>query len=153
MPVKVSLKGMVKFKKELPAFSLSIEKTIAKAAPAQIVANIFKKRTGIFPSEKLPPNKAGTSYLKRKLKKGLTAENPLRFDGVLTDVSLWRIKKSGKSYLIQPPKEREVIVGYLQNGVPSGGTYKILDTPEGFFPDWARLLFTKSFNKFVKKFT
>ncbi len=143
--VKINLKSYIAFRKALPSFALKLEKTIAKKAPAEIVKNIHRRKTGIFPVEDLPMNKTST-----QLRKGHGRQ--LVDKGILTTIGKWSIAKAIKGYLVRPPAGRADIVGYLNERTENRSAYKILEIPEGFFPDWARKIVVTAFKKFIVKF-
>jgi len=96
--VNISLKGLTSLVKDLPKLTSTLEKQIALASPAEIVKNIGKGLSGIFPANSLPQNEAST--LKRKDKLG-HGDKPLFDYKKLTSSSKWRIEKSTGGYLLK----------------------------------------------------
>ena len=147
--VKLNLDGINRLKKDLPKWSAKMEKEVADKAPSEIIKNIRKQRTGIFPGASLPPNAPSTT--KRKQSQG---KAPLSMidDGVLTTAGKWRTSKGKGGHLIKPPANRAKEVKILDDGI-NGKRYRILWIPKGFIPGWIKILVNSRFKAFIRKYT
>ena len=144
--VNVSLNGLKKLKKDMPKLLDKVEKLVADKAPINIVSNINRGLTGIFPANSLPFNKPST--IKRK------GHGRRLFDkGELVSVSSWSVSKSTNGYLIRPPSTRGDVVNYLNTPTANRPAYKIMEIPNGFFPNWAAAISQTFFKKVIPNYT
>lgn len=149
MPVRISLNGLTKLKKDLPKFTEVLEKDIAEKAPAVIVGNIMKNKTGIFPLDSLPQNHYTTAQ--KKIREGKPVKSMVD-DRELIKVSNWQIEKDASGYLIKPPRNRMEAVFHLNNPSDYRPAYKIMDIPKGFTPLWVARLTKRYFDKIIPKY-
>jgi len=151
--VNINLKGLTQLKKDMPKLLLKVGKLVADEAPSNIVRNIERQKTGIFPSGLLPDNEPSTIASKESRGNG---DKPLIDNGILTNESKWDIKRQGKNYAIRPPKERQEAVFNLQKGIRSKRglkQYVIMVIPKGFYPGWAANIAKTFFNKIIPRYS
>lgn len=148
--VTYNLNGLKALQKQLNPWSNKLSLAIATATPKKIVNSIKKRTTGIFTLDVLPEN-ADSTIARKGHNKTLVGKKKL-----LTQASKWQIGKEGNKFAVVPPKGREDVVGYLQEGVTSNQygkqQYKILDLPENFLPKWVKTMIVKAFNTFMKQY-
>lgn len=145
-----NMKGLEELKKQLVPWSNKLSLSIAKTAPKKIVANIKKRKTGIFELDNLPDNEDSTKKAKGH-SRVLVGKGKL-----LTSISKWVIGREGNKYAIMPPAGRRDVVGYLQEGIKLKigvlKKYPILDMPEKYLPRWVKDMVNNAFNKFMKQY-
>lgn len=146
--VRFNLNGIKALVKEMPKFLDTVERKIAKKAPGEIVSNIEKGLTGIYPFGILPQNKPST--IRAKLARG-NRSKPLQDELELTEVGDWTARKVNNGWTINPPSSRGSVVGYLSQRTENRPAYQILKMPTKFFPVFARTILNTNFFAFIRK--
>lgn len=143
--VKISLVGLKKLQKDMPKLLDKVERLVASDAPKNIVSNVRKGLTGIFPTNSLPYNQPSTQARKGHGRR-------LEDTGALLTTGNWSVSKSTKGYLVRPPSNRGDVVNYLNTPNGSRPAYKIMEIPKGYFPNWASVISKTFFNMVIPRY-
>ena len=145
--VNINLSGLIKLVKDLPKHKSDLEEKIAKKAPEHIIENVYRGRTGIFPSNALPFNKLSTVRRKGQAPPGIQLDDT----GDLLNGN-WQVTKGTDGWLVAPPQNRQDAVFHLQSKTDTRPAYKIMEIPKGFFPSWAAVIIRRAFKKLITKY-